>query len=447
MPASSGDLIYGEVNILGLHECIFREIFNYLDHHVLYFTIRSVCQLLRKYVDSYIELGGKFILCPRSPSTPIEILYIFKKQSMPVSSCSKLMPHLPYPAPYHPRKLINKPIHYLRTFGAMIKGNLIIGVYYRREKLCRYFFWRFDQDEQEWIPIQTDSKIEPSYWDDKMVQRLPMASCAFDNTLLILEHLEYAMPNKLIPYRNYNEIRRFEFYASSNLKTESNKRLDYESLESERLLSRYNSSGLELGNGNNDNLNKLIGTNMTQIEDKKFLLFGVVRNRIGNTSVPMLSNLFYSKKDNTPHGERNWKIDYDTLPLSNSLISYKRRIMFKLKNNIFIGGGTRAFSHCHFSTDIQALQVKRINIDDGTCNDTSYTLPYHVDSNDGNPIVDEQETFALISRECLGRTLIFTEKDGFYELPNTNYDETWKNYHLKDREKEVLPKIPLLRIE
>ena len=43
--------------------------------------------------------------------------------------------------------------------------------------------------------------------------------------------------------------------------------------------------------------------------------------------------------------------------------------------------------------------------------------------------------------------LIFTEKDGFYELPNTNYDETWNSYHLKDREKEVLPKTPLLRIE
>ena len=161
----------------------------------------------------------------------------------------------------------------------------------------------------------------------------------------------------------------------------------------------------------------------------------------------MLSKLSYCKKDDTTPRERNWKIDCDTLPLSNSLISYKRRIMFKLSSNIFIGGGTRAIPHCLFSTDIQALQVKRINIDDGTCEETSYTLPYHVDSSDGNPIADEQETFVLISRECLGRTLIFTEEDGFHELPNTNYDETWKNYHLKDREKEVLPKTPLFRIE
>ena len=175
---------------------------------------------------------------------------------------------------------------------------------------------------------------------------------------------------------------------------------------------------------------------------------GVARDRIGiEACVPMLNRISYCKKHTTPHGERNWKIEYKTLPTSNSLKPYKRRILFKLKNSIFIGGGSRALPQCPFSIDIQALQVDRINIDDGTCNSTNYTLPYHVDSSDGNPIADELETFVLISRECLGTTLIFTEKDGFHELPNTNYDETWKNYHSKDREKEVLPKTPLLRIE
>ena len=43
-------------NILDLHECIFREIFDNVDHHELYFTVRSVCRVLKSYVESYIEL-------------------------------------------------------------------------------------------------------------------------------------------------------------------------------------------------------------------------------------------------------------------------------------------------------------------------------------------------------------------------------------------------------
>jgi len=448
------------INILDLPESIFREIFDYLDHGELFFTIKSVCRLLETYVELYIELGGEFILSPRSPETPIEVLYIFKKNSKPVSSCSKIMPPLPYPFNTDQANDVHEkePIHYLRTFGAMIKGNLVIGVYYRFKNQCRYFFWTFDEDTLEWLPIVLDGKPNQfeSYqpWPNDG-EYLPMASCAFEDTVLILEHEEVTMPYKLIPYRNYNNIRKFVFESSSHMKDLSNERSKNdsdknESCKEDYLVSRYKTSSVSIGRGNDGEVNALSGSNMMQIDDYNFLLFGVIINRFGinNNFIPALYKLSYYDNDMMEKHKmwshhvcsEKWDIMHERL--HNAIDINKRPILFKLNNKIFIGGGVQRWSQP------LNLRLDKIDLQDSSCTitDTSYTLPYHVDSSDGNAITDEQETFALISREHLGRTLIFTEKDGFHEIPNINYDETWKNYHLTDREKECLPKMPLLRV-
>ena len=190
-------------------------------------------------------------------------------------------------------------------------------------------------------------------------------------------------------------------------------------------------------------------SNMMQMDDNNFLLFGVISDRIRNTFIPALYKLSKAYYDNDaqeeqkmgPHHIRSdkWNIMHERL--HNAININKRPILFKLNNKIFIGGGVQRESQP------LNLRLDQIDLEDSSCTDTSYTLPYHVDSSDGNALTDEQETFALISREYLGRTLIFTEKDGFHELPNINYDETWKNYHLTEREKERLPKMPLLRVK
>ena len=447
------------INILDLPESIFRKIFNYFDHGELFFTIKSVCRLLETYVELYIELGGVFILSPRSPETPIEVLYIFKKKSKPVSSCSKLMPPLPHPINRDQADDVHKkePIHYLRTFGAMIKGNLIIGVYFRFKNKCRYFFWTFDEDKLEWLPIELDGKqnqldlYEP--WPD-VSEYLPMASCAFEDTILILGHVEVVMPNKCYPYRNYNNIQTFVFESSSHMKDGSEEKSTNNSTKNEcckedYLISKYKTSSLCIGSGNDDEVNRLTGSNMMQMDDNNFLLFGVISDRIRNTFIPALYKLSKAYYENDaqeeqkmgPHHIRSdkWNIMHERL--HNAININKRPILFKLNNKIFIGGGAQQW--------IQGLNLRlhQIDLQDSSCTDTSYALPYHVDSSDGNALTDEQETFALISREYLGRTLIFTEKDGFHELPNINYDEVWENYHLTEREKERLPKMPLLRVK
>ena len=447
------------INILDLPESIFREIFDYIDHGELFFTVKSVCRLLETYVELYIELGGVFILSPRSPETPIEVLYIFKKKSKPVSSCSKIMPPLPHPFIRDQADDVhkNEPIHYLRTFGAMIKGNLIIGVYYRFRNQCRYFFWTFDENKLEWLPIELDG--EQNQFDNhqpwpNFSEYLPMASCAFEDAVLILEHEEVTNPNRMVPYRNHNNIRKFVFESSSRMKDLFNERSTNnsdknKSCEEDYLISRYKTSCLSIESGNNGEFDDLTGSNMMQIDHCNFLLFGVIINRFGtnNTFVPALYKLSYydnetmKKQNMCPHDIRSKNWDIMPERLHNAINVNKRPILFKLNNKIFIGGGVQRRWQLN-------LRLDQIDLQDGSCTitDTSYTLPYHVDSSDGNAITDEQETFALISREYLGRTLIFTEKDGFYEIPNINYDETWKNYHLTDREKECLPKMPLLRV-
>ena len=64
------------VNILKLHEDIFREIFGYLEVKTVYFTIRHVCRQIRNYVDGYVKLDGVFMLTA-GLRNPTEILYLF----------------------------------------------------------------------------------------------------------------------------------------------------------------------------------------------------------------------------------------------------------------------------------------------------------------------------------------------------------------------------------
>ena len=166
------------------------------------------------------------------------------------------MPPLPHPFNRDQANDVHKkePINYLRTFGAMIKGNLIIGVYYRLKTKCQYFFWRFDEDTYKWLPIESDEKQNQSDWNDPdyISEYLPMASCAFEDTVLILEHVEVTISNRMVPFRNYNNIRKFVFESSSHMKDFSNERSTNNSDKNEYckedyLISRYKTSSKCIG--------------------------------------------------------------------------------------------------------------------------------------------------------------------------------------------------------
>ena len=57
--------------LMDLKEEIFREIFPYLHPNYIYGTLRCVCHRLKRYVEDYIQIGGRFILT-NEPEKPFK---------------------------------------------------------------------------------------------------------------------------------------------------------------------------------------------------------------------------------------------------------------------------------------------------------------------------------------------------------------------------------------
>ena len=275
----------GHVNILDLDENIFREIFSHLDHCNLYFSVKNVCRTLKNYVDSYIQFGGAFILSPRAPDIPIEILYIFKRNEKPASSCSKLIPPLPYPSEGHEDNTLYKrdKIHYLKTFGGIIKGNVIVGVYYRKGKNCKYFFCRFMPKFCKWLPIYSLEKqngIESHSDQNQSSECSPMASCATEDSILVLESIEHINLNRPRRYIS-NVIRRFCFNVPRErddlLESHNNASSEIENI-AEHCLSQstyyYSLCSTDLGYEYERRIDTgLVGCSMSQLDHESFVVF------------------------------------------------------------------------------------------------------------------------------------------------------------------------------
>ena len=59
------------VNLMDLHSDVLYEIFELLERKHLYFCVRHVCKAMRKHVDSYMSLTGKFMFCEQSLYTQV----------------------------------------------------------------------------------------------------------------------------------------------------------------------------------------------------------------------------------------------------------------------------------------------------------------------------------------------------------------------------------------
>ena len=66
-----------EINIFSLPEEAILKIFHHLELSFVYFTTRLVCKKMKTYLDSYVSLGGIFLVIGNAGSS--ELLYIFQK--------------------------------------------------------------------------------------------------------------------------------------------------------------------------------------------------------------------------------------------------------------------------------------------------------------------------------------------------------------------------------
>ena len=107
-----------------------------------------------------------------------------------------------------------------------------------------------------------------------------------------------------------------------------------------------------------------------------------------------------------------------------------RPICFKLKDNLYVAGGetiadTNVCSSGSTKTVLHRTNLlccDRYNLKEKTYHKYVYSLPYYVNDVD-KILTDAEETFAIISRMKTGKCLVFTEKDGFEELPNFTFGE------------------------
>ena len=73
------------MNILGLPENIFLNLFLYFEDNDVYFTLRSVCRRFRMCANAYIKLEAKFFLISDSAEirrASFWILYFFRKNQI-----------------------------------------------------------------------------------------------------------------------------------------------------------------------------------------------------------------------------------------------------------------------------------------------------------------------------------------------------------------------------
>ena len=169
-----------KVNILGLHENVFREIFRHLEVETVYFTLRLVCQKMKNYVDEYLQLGGIFMLgAGRKNST--EILYVFTKRNKETSIYSKLAASYPYPVSCHTSPAGNVKGQF---FGAMMNGKIVIGFNFwgKRANKLLYVINKYNPKQNKWAVVESRDA-----YTDQFIPNVE-AWCPIGDSKLLLLH-------------------------------------------------------------------------------------------------------------------------------------------------------------------------------------------------------------------------------------------------------------------
>ena len=166
-------------SILDLHETIFHEIFQFLDHHTIFLRLRSVCRTIKTYADNFVQLGGVLMFLGHQSS---DLLQVYKlKQNVIFISIQSIKP---YPAS---DEIIT---YHGDTFGGIFNRKVVAGTFMKskeglwaqeayEQSLCPHMkkvYWpcelmlqtlyEYNPKENEWIrisQIDRSSTITNSY--------------------------------------------------------------------------------------------------------------------------------------------------------------------------------------------------------------------------------------------------------------------------------------------
>ena len=416
------------MHFLDLNEDVLREIFLYLEYDEVFYVLGNVCKQLKETVDTYIQLGGVFLLCS-VPGMPSKLLHIFERNSRIVSICSKLGPALPRPSLVD--SLESNVTFDIGSFGCRLKEKNVVGVYYTEKpkhlnfrlnevadtyKFC--YFHEYEPRTNSWIPIESRDKSELYSWTDTLWRQpyILISTCPIaDSMMVVLEE-----------YKNngVNYARLFHLNCKEPRKAPKKTSKHERFLKAIKLVTKtetpcYTYSeqiSLPL------DLQGIFKCTIVQVEYDKFMLIGGSNNQQVPNMKIWQGKVFRENNTTWKHGTSG-KITWSpiNIELHEPLAS---PLCFKLKNNLYIAGGatTENPSGClHLSSvDIHGKVhyfCHRYDMKNKEYYDCEYILPLSVNSFD-KVTTSADEKFAIILTKEKGTILIFTEKDGFSEFPN-----------------------------
>ena len=418
-------------NLHDMHEDIFREIFQYLNDEFVYFTLRSVSRNIKGYVDAYIQLGGIFMSVSRRDNVT-EIWYVLEQNDKVRTIFSKLSDPYPYPPTRyykeqivstcwstHTREILVHTVAELGGFGAKFKGKIVIGVHsYNMEEESKTrkikASWPFDINEynakeNKWIPIQSIQSVNDcENYDYLLGSGVPIKCwCQIgDSSLIIFYNEMNTIYTRLIHINIAHE--------HSTTKTRNTlKRFG----ESRSTFSSYMVAFPF-------QLRGISEFSVIRIASNKIMLVGgIINNNVGHSMTKYNQQLWQGTLNKDGQNLTWARVDLIEIV---SIKIHRNPLCFKLKDNVYITGGTNVplwESGGIFVTN-DLLSCDRYNLSENKYYTSVYTLPYILNYDETSILTNDNETFAIILDDKYMKILLFTEDQGFKEFRNFSPMET-----------------------
>ena len=385
-------------NLLDLNEYIFREIFQYLDNEMVYFTLRNVSRKLKHYVDAYVQLGAIFAVVAGRCNCDLRqsiLLYILTKNDKVTSIAAKVFDKIDIMIPIvHDSLGPYSP--YLGSFGAKFNGKIVTGVHSSKTLQCSLPFYinEYNAKENKWIPIH--SLDYGTY--DTLVRSPIQYWCQIGDSKLLMFH------------NNYNNIHLRLVHV--NISGEEKYKKFWRILKkSGKPRSTYSSSMVEFP----FQLRGITQFSVIRVAQNKIMLVGGIYQQTSSDS-----------RINEKYNQILWQCtltndqnDVTWMTLDSELIKVRLKPMcFKLKDNLYIAGGEDEPKASSIFSRNGLLCCDRYNMKENKYYKTLYTLPYPLSDVETSIATNDKETFALILDFTNTKILLFSEDEGFKEFHN-----------------------------
>ena len=108
-------------SILDLHETIFHEIFQFLDHHTIFLRLRSVCRTIKTYADNFVQLGGVFMFLGHQSCDLLQVYRL--KHNIIFISIQSIKPYS-----------TSDEIKMYHIFGGIFHGKVVAGTFMKSKE-------------------------------------------------------------------------------------------------------------------------------------------------------------------------------------------------------------------------------------------------------------------------------------------------------------------------